>query len=270
MDCEQIESDNIAELYLMGKLESFKKAQFEIHFLGCRECADLLFETLGFREALRAAAPEYDLGRSKDELTRPATSWRKAALVAAAALVVALLPSALLLRDNLRLRQQFSQVEVVTAPLSQPEPQPEQNTGASQPQNQKPEQEPSPDPRANPFPSPTQINTPIIVLTATRGTPASNQGTNEIAVGASQWFVISLELENRKFEQYRATILTPDRRTFWKSGDLRPDRHDAITIGCAPGFFRAGDYLLILEGQPERGSFSTVGTYPFRVVRKKK
>jgi hypothetical protein len=269
MDCEQIESVNIAELYLMDKLESFKRVEFEIHFLSCQRCADLLFEIQDFREALLAAEPRSEPRYSKSAVTRPATSWHNAALVAAAVVVVALFVSVLLLRENFRLRQQLSQAAVVTPAPPNPVPETEQNANLSARQDQGPGHELSPSRRGDQFSSP-QINTPIIVLNAIRGTPASNPETNEIAIGPSQWFVISVELETRRFDEYRATILTHDRRAVWKSGVLRPDRHDAITIGCAPDFFRAGDYLLILEGQPKKETFSPVGTYPFRVVRKKK
>jgi hypothetical protein len=268
MDCEQTESDNLADLYLMGKLDSFKKAQFEIHFLSCQKCSDLVFETQVFCEALRAATAQSEPAYSKATATRPATLWLKTVLAAAAAVVIALLLSAVLLFDNFRLRQQLGQEQVFTAQLPQPEPQPEQNSNASAQQNHGSEQGSPPDRRSNSFPPSPQINTPIVALSAIRGMPANNPETNEISISASQWFVISNELENKRLEDYSATILTSDRRTLWKSGDLRPDRHDAITIGCAPGFLRPGNYLLILEGQPKQGSLSAVGTYPFRVVKK--
>ena len=280
MLCEQIKSDNIADLYTMGKLESLKKAQFEIHLIGCQQCTDLLIETQEFRNALRAAAPAFTQSRAKAEPSRPMWLWPRAAL--AAALLIALLPAVFLLRDNLRLRRQLSQAENVQATLPPPvspsispsvsppasPPAPDVVTDAAP--SQKTERELASDHPPAPFSASPQANTPIIVLSTVRGLPAGNGESNEVAPTAAQWFVLSLELENRQFETYRATILTSEQRPYWKSNHLKPDRHDAITIGCPPGYFRAGDYLLVLEGCPPNRPPVTVATYPFHIGTKKK
>lgn len=269
MDCEQIETNSIAELYLMENLEPFKKAQFEIHFISCRKCTDLLVEMQDFREALKSVAPEFERDHSKATTVRRAWS-RPMAVFVAAVVVIAVLPSVIVLRDNLRLHQQLSQARATQAQSTQPESQPEQNAAPSLPQDRGAEYDPSAGRARDGLPSSPQINTPMIVLNAVRGTPAVHEETNEIDIAPSQWFVLSVELEHKQFEEYRATILTHDRRFFWRSGNLRPDRHDAITIGCAPGFFRAGDYLLVLEGRSKSRSLASVATYPFRIARKTK
>lgn len=262
MDCERVGLNNIADLYVMDKLEPLARAEFEIHFIGCEKCADLVAETQELRKSLRAAAPEFERVRSSAIAPRGAGSWQRAALVTAAVIVVALLPTFALWRDNVRLRQQVSEVRVED---TLPDPQPDRQADTNE--NQSPASPPSGS-RREAFPASPQINTPIFVLTGVRD--AASAETNEITLDASEWFVLSLELEDRQFEQYRATILTADRRPFWKSGSLRADRHDAITIGFSSRFFRAGNYLVVLEGRSNEENFAHVATYSFRAARKKK
>ncbi len=58
MDHHYIEEHNIPDRYLLGKLHAEERAQFEAHFIDCRECLDRLETTEDFGGALRSVAAE--------------------------------------------------------------------------------------------------------------------------------------------------------------------------------------------------------------------
>jgi hypothetical protein len=50
MDCRQVAKQGIAELYVIGQLESSLQSEFEIHVLECKDC----LQTLEVLQELRA------------------------------------------------------------------------------------------------------------------------------------------------------------------------------------------------------------------------
>src|SRR5262245_10056189 len=58
MDHQTIDEQNIADLYLLGKLPSEQRADFEAHMLDCAHCLDRLETLESMRSGLRAVAAE--------------------------------------------------------------------------------------------------------------------------------------------------------------------------------------------------------------------
>src|SRR5262245_16004229 len=101
MDHQYIEGHNIPDLYLQGTLSAEERVRFEEHFIDCPQCLDRLELTEDFRGALRTVAAERAV--TPLVLARPGLrAWwraipggRSAALLAAAVLVLGVLPSVL-------------------------------------------------------------------------------------------------------------------------------------------------------------------------------
>jgi tetratricopeptide (TPR) repeat protein len=82
MTCDQIERDEIAERYLLGRLSDDEQERFEAHYFDCKHC----LERLQVMEAAQA-----ELAHAPASAALPAASrrwWRTAAALAAAAVIV--------------------------------------------------------------------------------------------------------------------------------------------------------------------------------------
>ena len=105
MDHHYIDAHNIPDRYLQGSLSPTEQTRFEEHFVDCARCLDRLEMTEEFRGALRTVAAEE--GATSRVAARPGlrawllglTGGRQAALLAAAALLLVALPSALLIME---------------------------------------------------------------------------------------------------------------------------------------------------------------------------
>lgn len=84
MTCEQIERDDIAEQYVLGRLSEDVRAEFEDHYFDCSQCRDRVEQLESVREVL-ADGP-------MTTAARPRRRWWPAAgaLAAAAVLVLAI------------------------------------------------------------------------------------------------------------------------------------------------------------------------------------
>ena len=92
MTCDDIERDEIAERYLLGRLSDQEREAFEAHYFDCTRCLDRLHAMEAAREALASAtASKQDLPSVGSAHATPSGSrrfWRAAAALAAAAVIV--------------------------------------------------------------------------------------------------------------------------------------------------------------------------------------
>ena len=97
MDHESIQGNQIPDRYLMGKLSAEERLQFEEHFIDCSICLEQLEALEGLRDGLRELSPRGTpvAPPERHALVRLLRAPRAAALLAAACLAVAVLPSAL-------------------------------------------------------------------------------------------------------------------------------------------------------------------------------
>ena len=274
MDHRYIDENNIGDLYLMGKLTARKRALFEMHFINCERCLEMLEETTSLRRALRDNWPE-ELSQTvsdsspKRPFARPL--WRMFVVACILALVAAL-PSIFFIGEMRRLRSELEETKALYA--AQREPQSDADKTAPDSTDQKPSlpvARQDNDRRekiatSSSDVSRAQTNTPVFVLAASRRGEA---GSNEIITdGSKRWLMISLELEgDTGHETYRATI-TSDGRPFWRSGALRPNQYNALTMSFRSDSLPPGQYILTLEGVSKTGETKAVANYPFRVRKK--
>jgi hypothetical protein len=103
MDHSYIEEASLADRYVRGRMPVAERVAFEEHFLDCRECLEQLEIARSFMEGVKIAAtgvaerPKVWRLPFGDWLTGLG-SWRTAGLVAAAFLIVLIVPGTLLIK----------------------------------------------------------------------------------------------------------------------------------------------------------------------------
>jgi hypothetical protein len=285
-----IQENNIADLYLLGKLPSEESARFEIHFLSCADCVTQIEEIEALRVGLRGSATT---AKAKPT-ARPRRfafftwlsefrAWQQLTFIIATLLLVAALPAALLMREIRTLRQELNEAKATELARNTPlqnSPAPER-PAATVIENQSPRAAAKPadvgpagqksDGRAVPakngsVPVQPQVNTPLFAFNAVRsGAP---EVVNKILVSRKpQSFVVSLDLEGEnRYSIYRATIFS-GHRPIWRNGGLRPNQLNMLVMILNSSFFHDGDYQLTIEGLRPKEPAASVANYPFRITK---
>lgn len=297
MDHSYIDEHEIAERYILGHLSAREAEAFEEHYLGCPECLDRLEAIEGLRQGLRqeaahqVAAAAVQLGL----LSRLARS-RAGALIATGALLVALLPSGLLLRrvgeldrELGRSRSELAELagrqgergtadalEAAAATLEAriAESERARQTLATESSaarqaleaERRQRQELSRELEALRRP---QGNTPVVPLGLERSAPGTGEApTVRVQLPPSPgWVVLSLELSDPLYPRYRATLLGPDGRRLWDGADLRPDSQGTLNLLLPTPLLAPGDAAVRVEGIPDGGRSVPIGDFSFRTVR---
>jgi hypothetical protein len=290
MDHFHIEEHEVAERYLLGRLAAEEAEAFEEHYLGCPECLDHLEAVEGLRQGLRqeaarqVAAAAIQLGLL-GRLARLSRS-RTGALLATAALLIALVPSGLLLRRVGQLDRELGRSRAESA-----ERQGARNTARSletriaeseqtrksleaerstarqaleEERRQRQELTRELETLRQP-----QVNTPVVPLGMERSGPgASGEPTVRLQLPSSPgWVVLSLEMSDPLYPRYRAALLGPDGRRLWEGTDLRPDAQGTLTLLLPTSLLAPGDSAVRVEGIPDRGRAVAIGDFTFRAVR---
>lgn len=300
MDHSYIDEHEIAERYILGRLSAREAEAFEEHYLGCPECLDRLEAIEGLRQGLRqeaahqVAAAAVQLGLLA-RLSRLARS-RTGALIATGALLIALLPSGLLLRrvgeldrELGRSRSELAELagrqgergtagalEAAAATLEAriAESERARQTLATESSaarqaleaERRQRQELSRELEALRRP---QGNTPVVPLGLERSAPGTGaEPTVRVQLPSSPgWIVLSLELSDPLYPRYRATLLGPDGRRLWDGADLRPDSQGTLNLLLPTTLLAPGDAAVRVEGIPDGGRSVPIGDFSFRAAR---
>ena len=282
MDHRLIEDENVAALYVTGRLSPEDEEAFEAHLLECSECRNEVGLADDFRTSIRAVATE-DATRAATRLGLLAwiarrTRTARAGLLMAALLAVAALP-VWLQADRLRLERELDAVRSVAERPATPAPAPQMPTGPSREELERLAQEKSrleeelraartSETKLNEqlaLITGPQVNTPIVSLGVVRG----ESDTNDVELGPSpELMVLSLELQQVGFDTYRATLLDARGRQIWQGQGLEPTASDTLNILLYSGQLEAGaSYRIRLEGIEEGGRAVPAGEIDFRVRR---
>lgn len=281
MDHRRIDEQNIAELYVTGRLSSEDEEIFESHLLECSECRESVGWADDLRTSIRTVAAE-DAARASAQLGFLAwvsrrTRSARAGLLMAALLAVAALP-AWLQADRSRLARELTEARS------------EARTTAERPERPA---APAPAPAAPVVPDSSeleklaeenrllaeqlrdsreqlaqvgepQINTPIVSLGVVRG-----ESDASVELGpAPEPILLSLELPQVEYDTYRVTLLDNKNKTVWQKGGLEPTASETLTILFPSERLKAGtSYRFHLEGMEPGGRAVEVGDIPFRAVK---
>jgi putative zinc finger protein len=270
MEHEQIAEQNVVERYLMGRLAPEEEELFEEHLLECADCRRQVEWEEDFQGSLHTVAAE-EVSRTVVRVGLLAWIARhRGWLLAAAVLLLAVLPIAGLLREQGRLSDQIARLEAAASQRN-PQPIPTPTPAGPDPQRQALEAELRTERDARTrlaeqivrLTQP-QVNTPIFSLGLVRG---SEQAATRIDLGRDpEWIVLSVELPAEAAPSYRAALTTGD-RTVWKGAGLKSGADGTVAIALYSTLLEPGLYKLRLEAVDAQGHGSPAGEIPFRVAR---
>jgi len=243
MDHESIQENQVPDRYLMGKLSTEERLQFEEHFVDCSLCLEHLESLEGLRAGLRELSPPGIRGAKPERhaLVRLLRDPRAAALLLAACLAVAILPPALFFRELRRTRGELESVRRTVDEVQR------EKAAASVP----------------------PLAAAVFTLNLTRGAGTEEPDNRIVLRDTREWVILLLDRpEPPGFESYRARISTTDRRPIGNALTASGASGDMLAVGLPPGLFPAGDYVLTLEGLGA-GSSRDLATYRFRAVLQK-
>jgi hypothetical protein len=290
MNHDYIKEFNLIDQYVLGKLATDEAEEFEDHFIDCQECVEQLNITRSFIQELKGLAVQETLlsGHRRAPETRwwhlqsaPLRSWGAIAgcciLVAGAFTFFAIrrftqMEAELLQakQDASTIRQQY-QRELETAAESEKQNQQarEQLAQRLDDLEQKLKSEAVTKQTSVRGSNVPEVNFPIYALASlARGQAPAPV---EIALPASSSrFALSIPVEDRKeFSAYRVIISDHRGVTVFNQRGFKPDAYHALSLSLNSNFLALGTYDLKVEGLTPPNKWDTVGSYPFRITKRR-
>lgn len=277
MDHQYIEEQNLADLYLMGRLSADQRAIFEEHFLDCALCLERLETTESFRGGLRdIAAMEGAKVAVRAGLAAAAFNFarRRAVLISLFLLLTAgpILWWTLSRRTTSDLHAQLDQSQRTAASLEQTLKQTEAKSIADR---QSLETQLARE-RELRMQLETEIETikrprgaiPSFILSLVRGDD-SGRPVNRIAPPPNApSILLSPEVEpDPEILVYRAQLLSHGNQPLLSAEQLRPNRKGNLSILVKTSLLQPGQYSIVVEGRARDGRYGSVGRYPFLIVK---
>lgn len=275
MDHRRIDDQNIAELYVTGRLSPEDEETFESHLLECSECRERVSWADDLRSSIRAVAAE-EVGRASAQLGFLAwlsrrTRSARAGLLMAALLAVAALP-AWLQADRARMARELEQArseertaaERPSAPVPAPAaPTADPRLESLAQENSRLEQELSASRQQVAQLSEPQVNARVVSLGVVRG----ESEPLKIEIGPSpEPILVSLELDAVEHDTYRVTLLE-GRTTVWRKDGFQPTSIETLNVLLNSGSLKPGaSYRFVLEGIEPGGRAVPAGEISFRAV----
>jgi hypothetical protein len=298
MDHSYVSENNVADMYLSGRLLPEESASFEAHAEHCQACLDLMNEIMIVREALlRSGSP----AALREVAFRPRglAAWLarfepvpQAGILAAALFLLICLPVTFLLTEVIHLHREIDQEKLARsmsgadaskAPGSSdhsghyPGTRDADQSPAGEAQNRN---ELLKNPRIGgertervgsvSVSLAPQPNTPVFVLASLRSvSPEPTNQANIIALPHdATLFVLSLELEGSKqYTSYSVDLFGQGTMRLWGARHLKPDRNDVLSIVFSQSYLKNGDYRLVLRGSGPDGVHVAIGEYRFTLKR---
>jgi hypothetical protein len=290
MDHHYIEGHNIPDRYLQGTLSAAERTRFEEHFIDCPECLDRLEVTEDFRGALRTVAaerPATPVVHARPGLRRwlgAMPGGRSAALLAAAVLVLAVLPTVLSIVRVGQARRQMDQARLSADDWQRKFEESQQAGRKTEAELQAREQDVARQRREIETGRERERQTrvveegnrqallqtaPIYDLNAVRGgIRGPSATTTRISIPrAAQWILLKLETEpDPELQSFRATLFSSDQRVVCRASDMIAVK-GALAVSCDSGLLKTGDYRLVLEGLTRQGRHVPAGVYSFHALK---
>jgi hypothetical protein len=228
-----------------GELPADEAARLREHVAGCGECQRELDDVIQLRMLQPPGARVIELKR-KPAWTRP-VPW-------AAALAASVLFAVSALRGRQKAERELDQERSASAEALQKEQRAladERKVRAGLEGELQRLRQP-------------QAGLPVLALRAERGAGSVPQ----LAVGAGQWFVISVDREDPpRFDEYAAVLLSADGREVWREESVKPVSREQLAVAFNSGAIPAGEYRLRVEGLGRAGR-ERVGEYRFAIERR--
>jgi len=291
MNHDYIKKFNLIDQYLLGKLAADEAEEFENHFIDCSECEEQLNITRSFIRDLKGLVVEETL-RSDNRRAAPMTRWwhfrqlvptRSWAVIACCCVVVSGVFAFFAFRRLGQLEAQLRQAKEDTSAIREQYERGLETAAASERQHQEARQVLTQrldeleqklktagavnqsSVRESGAP---EVNFPIYALVSVARTQTTPVGIAPPA--SSSRFALSIPVEDREdFSVYRVTIVNHLGTTVWKRSGFRPDAYHTLSLSLNSNFLAAGSYDLKVEGLIPPNQWNTVGSYPFRILRRR-
>lgn len=259
MDHTTIDTENVAERYVTGRLSPEEAALFEEHYLDCPACCARVEAAERLQRGLRRLAE--DAAVRAPETFRWSRSPRLA-LAAAALLAVALVPAWLELREVRSLRSDLARARTARAStdrLAAVEGELQRTRSDLKAESQR-RAALAREVEAGRRP---QTNLPVLSLAPVRGGAPVRTLTLPKEPG---WVALWVEPGDTNYPAYRATLANEGGATVFQSSGLKLNDLGALLIAVHSTSLAPGAYRLEVEGLPKAGTPVSVGRFPLRVV----
>ncbi len=278
MDHTHIEERGLIDLYHRGQIPPSEEAEFEEHFVGCRQCQDRLEAARGFQRGLKTVVAE-DAARTVVQAGLLAWALRRRGLVVALLALIAVLPAVGFFAGEREAREAYATWKDLWEGERKTASELERRLAESERRHQEErrnlerqiaEARPTDAPPIVPAPPSPLVNTPLLLLTAVRG----EADVPVLRAGADGYVSLAVDAGNdSRFDGFRATITDAAGQRVFRRDGLKPNALEAILLTFPVSFFQAGEHTLVLEGlrpggSGEAGDTGELGAYPFRVARK--
>ena len=289
MNHDYIKEFNLIDQYVLGKLAAHESEEFENHFIDCPECIEELNIARSFIQDLKGLAVQETL---RSEVRRaPVTRWwqlqlvplRSWAVLACCCVLVAGVLAFFAIRrltqmeaelrqakeDASAIRQQYQrELETAAESEKQHEQARQQLAQRLDELEQKLKTEGASNQTSVRGSDAPEVNFPIYALVTLRGQiPAP---VEIVLPASSSRFALSIPVEDRKnFSAYRVTISDARGVTVFDRGGFKPDAYHSLSLSLNSNFLTPGIYDLRVEGLTPPNLWSTVGSYRFRITRRR-
>lgn len=290
MNHDYVKEFNLIDQYVLGKLATDEAEEFEDHFIECPECVEQLNITRSFIQDLKGLAIQETLlaGNRPAPTTRwwqlqlvPLRSW---AVIACCCILAAGVFAFFAIRRLAQIEAELRQTKEDASAIRQQYQRGLETAAESEKQHQQDRQQlaqqldeleqklktegatKQTSVRGSNVP---EVNFPIYALVSlARGQAPAPV---EIALPASSSrFALSIPLEDRKdFSAYRVKILDHRGGTVLNQGGFKPDTYHTLSLSLSSNFLIPGTYDLRVEGLTLPNKWDTVGSYPFRITKRR-
>lgn len=251
MTHEEIDSRNVAERYLMGKLSAEESVGFEEHYVDCPRCLDRIEATERFRAALKPVAARDAARAFRSRSAFP--WWPRTALLVAATFVLTVALSVFLGLRNAAMRRELEQTKVASLDW-------QHRFEAARRQ---------PAPANDAAPAQPLAGTTFFLSTSRGAEPDTSAPANRIAVSAdSHRVILSLDRELEPGSvSLRVSLTESTGKSVWQQSGLRATAGQPLSVVLPTSLLHRGDYVLTVEGlSSSSGRYRAAGRYRFRVA----
>jgi hypothetical protein len=252
---DAVEQD-LASRYLSGGLAPDQRDAFEEHFLDCPECLDALESADGLQRGLRSVAAQDAV---KTAVQRSSRSRGALTSVVGIAATVAIAVGGI---DLVRTRRELARVSKVAVDLNGQSDRAQSRIDSLSRRVDELEHAP-------PAVTAGQSSAAVFTLTTLRG-GGTSAPPNRVALSrATDWIVLSLELDDSDVTgRFRATLRDGQRRERWRDDRLIASTPETLGIALRAALFDEGDYTLEVDRQPPNSTaWTPAGRYAFRVIK---
>jgi hypothetical protein len=251
MDHAAIEETQLAERYVLGRAGEEERVRFEEHFVDCPACLDRLEAAEGLRSALKDLAAAGILESERAASLSMSRGARRAAFLAAAAVLAAGALSTLLYfqvrhtgRELAVARDAAAQAQAALAQRSPVPDRPAPAAPAAAPPN-------------------AAVAAPVFLLNLTRSGEHGELENRVLLPESSPWATLVFDHPDGSASRYRVNLATATGREVEEATVTR-SRSRLLSVTLPSSLLPTGDYVLTVTETGDSGAGAVV-RYSFRV-----